>query len=512
MTHAVSLVEACEDRRLFGLEPWPKQRELLEAVERGPRLHVWALGRRAGKTTMAAAVGLHGCLFRPDLDERMRPGERRYAVVVATNQAQARLLVAAARSMVEGSPMLSELVASSTEDELRFTNGTALAAFPCSSRGGRGWPISHLVMDEAAHFLTETDGYQTAERVWAALMPSTAQFGDGARVIVSSTPYGNEGLFAQLYHQAAGGELPDAAAHHAATAEVNPTIDAAFLQREERRDPDNFRGEYLAEFLTSGNAYLDFDRFTIAERGELQPDQARSWVAGLDPAFARDPFGIALVGIDKDDSKRLLLGRVDALKASRLPGGFDRKLGEVIELLRPYRPNKVVTDQYAAPAVIDRLQDAGFIVEAVHLSAQNKTAAFAELRARLYDGTFELYQHEGLVAELRRLRTRFTVGQAAVENPRVGGSHGDQAMALALAVDHIGRIGSGEVTTMPADQLPPGLRGLWSGRGGTGSIADPPIYKRIGADPNHPRHDKWAKHNLCNCPRHRAEREALEGR
>ena len=57
MRRTVSLVEACADRRLFGLEPWPRQRELLEAVERGPRLHVWALGRRAGKTTMAAARG-----------------------------------------------------------------------------------------------------------------------------------------------------------------------------------------------------------------------------------------------------------------------------------------------------------------------------------------------------------------------------------------------------------------------------------------------------------------------
>ena len=44
------------------------------------------------------------------------------------------------------------------------------------------------------------------------------------------------------------------------------------------------------------------------------------------------------------------------------------------------------------------------------------------------------------------------------------------------------------------------------------SKADPPIYKRIGADPNHPRHDKWAKHNFCASPKHRAEREALEGR
>ena len=173
MTRAIGLVAACDDAELFGFDLWPRQRRLLEAIERGPRLHVWALGRRSGKTTLAAIVCLHNCLFRPDLDAKVRPGERRFAVAVATNREQARHVVRAARSIVERSPLLAELVEAATEDEIAFTNGTALRAFPCSSRGGRGWPISALVMDEAAHFLTETDGFQTAGRVFEALEPST---------------------------------------------------------------------------------------------------------------------------------------------------------------------------------------------------------------------------------------------------------------------------------------------------------------------------------------------------
>ena len=139
----VGLVAACEDRQLLGagLSLWPKQRELLTAVDVGPRLHVWALGRRSSKTTSAALVGLWCCLLRPELLERLRPGERGYAVAVATNLKQARLFVQAARSIVERSPLLAELVEGATEDEIQFANGTALAAFPCSSRGGRGRPF-----------------------------------------------------------------------------------------------------------------------------------------------------------------------------------------------------------------------------------------------------------------------------------------------------------------------------------------------------------------------------------
>ena len=88
---AVGLVAACDDPHLFGFKFWPKQRELLAAIEAGPRLAVWALGRRAGKSTLAALVGLHSCLFRPDLDAMVRPGERRYAVANATRIEQARL-------------------------------------------------------------------------------------------------------------------------------------------------------------------------------------------------------------------------------------------------------------------------------------------------------------------------------------------------------------------------------------------------------------------------------------
>jgi hypothetical protein len=79
---------------------------------------VWALGRRSGKTTLAALVGLCERLLRPELARHVRPGERRHAVAVATNLRQARLFGRTALSIVERSPLLSRLIESETEDEL----------------------------------------------------------------------------------------------------------------------------------------------------------------------------------------------------------------------------------------------------------------------------------------------------------------------------------------------------------------------------------------------------------
>ncbi len=271
---AVGLVAACDDPRLLGINLWPKQREWLETVEQGPRIHVWACGRRSAKTTTAALVGLWDCLFRPELSAFLLPGERRHAVAVAVNVKQARLFVSQAKAIVSRSPLLAEQIENVTEDSLSFRNDTVLSAFACSSRSARGWPLSTLLLDEAAHFLSETDGPQTAERVWEALVPSTLQFGGAARIIVASTPYGEDGLFAQLFKQAASGELADAVAQHATTADCNPVVDAAFLDLERARDPDTYAHEYEAAFLGDGSAYLRGDVLdaAVAGRGELSPN------------------------------------------------------------------------------------------------------------------------------------------------------------------------------------------------------------------------------------------------
>lgn len=450
-TRTPGLLEACDDPALFGLDLWPRQRRLLRDVERGPRLHVWALGRRSGKTTMAAVVALWDCLFRPELDALVRPGERRYAVAVATRVQQARLFLNAAVTIVERSPVLADLVEGVTDDELRFTNGTAIAAFPCTSRGGRGWPISTLLLDEFAHML-DTEGNSAAESVWRSLVPSTVQFGKRARVIVASTPLGSDGAFASLYAQAESGELRDAKAHRASSPEVNPTLDRSLLKLEEQRDPEGFRSEYLAEFVGGGSAYLEPETINsaVARRGELQPDQGTAWIAGLDPAFSSDPFGLALVARDPADGRRLLLGKVQAWKPRRRVASFEERdavrdsvLDEVAAVCRRYNA-RAVADQYLAAPIADYLRRAGVPVQTVTMTAQSKSAAFAELRAQLVAGALELYDDRELLQELRRLRSRYTAGQAAVVNPRVGGSHGDRAQALAIATYAHRQYGGGD--------------------------------------------------------------------
>jgi hypothetical protein len=444
----VGLVEACDDSALLNFDLWPRQRELLASVdmEGAPRLHLWALGRRAGKTSLCALVAVHNCTLRPDLDRLVRPGEVRNAVVVATNLVQGRVLLGMARAIVERSPLLRGLVSRETEDSIYFElpSGarTAIRVFPCSSRAIRGFAVSAGVLDEAAHFASEGEigNAATADRVFQALQPATAQFGAGARLLAISTPYGQDGWFGSTFHQALSGELPGAVAVHAPSAEVNPTLTAEILAQEEARDPESFRQEFGAEFLSPGDAYLDFQRIVVADRPPLPAEFVagnelmRPLVAGIDPSFASDPFGVVVVGRDPERRDRLVVARAVAI------GGrgreFEPTMAQVVEVLREYGVGRVVTDQFSAAAVVDRLHRDGFGVTVHTTTAASKTQAFAEVRALLYRDDLEIYGREpggpALVGELRRLRTRFTVGQAAVYSPRVGGSHGDLASALSL--------------------------------------------------------------------------------
>lgn len=472
----IGLLAACDHSEVFGVELWPAQRAILEAIDAGPRIHALCLGRRSGKTFMAALVMLHNCLLRPDLRSMVRPGECRYATAVATNLRQARLLVAAARSIVESSPTLARMVASATEDEIRFTNRTALAAFPCSSRGGRGWAVSCLVMDEAAFFYSETDGPQAADEVWRALSPSLAQFGDAGRIIVASTPNGPSGFFYDLYTRAQAGSLPEARAHHAATSEVNPAIAAAFLASEAARDPDGYRGEFEAEFVAGGGSFFDVRELELAD-GPARPEDARRWIAGADPAFSRDQWGLAVVGESVSEPDTLIVGTLAGIE----PGGRlrsfgqrrareDATLAQVWGLLEPYaeRGLRMVSDQHQSDAVSSYFGRLGVGVKMVNLTGPLQTGAFTSTRARLTDGSLRLWRHEPTLAEMRRVRAG--KNSESIVLPRHGSSHCDVISALCLAVAEFKHRSGGRLL------VPQGRAGVRSvARAAPGSSAPPEV-------------------------------------
>jgi hypothetical protein len=127
------------------------------------------------------------------------------------------------------------------------------------------------------------------------------QFGELGRVVCSSTPWGSDGLFAELYRKASSGELEHALAQTATSAEANPPLSHEWLEQQRViLGEEEFAAEYLADFTAGGSAYFEETAIdeAVSDRGEIPPKTPgyRHFVAGLDPAFGGARGGTACRG------------------------------------------------------------------------------------------------------------------------------------------------------------------------------------------------------------------------
>jgi hypothetical protein len=241
---------------------------------------------------------------------------------------------------------------------------------------------------------------------------------------------------------------------------MNPAIDEDFLRAQRAALGEaGFQQEYEARFVAGGSSFFDGDelRQVVGKRREALPDEGSGWVCALDPSSGGgDPFACVVVGRDARAGYegRLLVGHVESWQTSKRPRRalsrrtraerdlwLDSVLDQVAKVAQRFRA-KVVSDQHVPGVVQDELQKRGVGYVGVRpWTGPALTEAFQSLRARVATERIELVDHEGLVAELARVRSRLRAGSSRVEIPRVAGSHGDLAMALALGVAELDRHG-----------------------------------------------------------------------
>ncbi len=443
----VPLVKAVGDRRLLGGTPlFPGQLEILEHVEWCNRVVVCA-GRRSGKSRLASILLVWQALLRPDLRRYVLPDERIYCVAVAANAKQAKVVLDSAKRLVHGSPLLEPLIERETDEEIHFTNGSTVAAFVCSSRTTRGYPIAALVLDEFAFFQTTDEGPQAAASVYRAMTPSLLQFGDDRRLLICSSPNG-ENTFKQHFDamRALEGEDEHAAvgAFQLATWEVRPDIPQSVFDEERAAlGEELFSAEYGGEFLAGGGALLaEADiRGCVADGGDLGPREVEGAVCGLDVGWRRDRSAAVILGRDHKDPERLRVAAVRTWapaedKALGVERHAEMVLGEVAQLANVYGAT-VFADTYESATTRARLEAHGVNVELTSTGAGTKGMMYRELASRVRLGQIEYPDHPLLIPELRRLRVSYRGVSPSVENPRVGDSHGDVAAALAMAVFHV---------------------------------------------------------------------------
>lgn len=174
----IRISQFAADPGLLDTPLWPKQQEILEEFWQGDyAIAVWALGRRSGKTLMAAVTATYAAtMLAGEYRKHLRPGERFHVVSISNTIDQSRIALQGVKDLISGSPILKPLITRETSDTLELSNGAVFKALPASSRSGRGMACPLLIFDELAHAL-DTDGNAAGGSLYQALSPSVAQFG-----------------------------------------------------------------------------------------------------------------------------------------------------------------------------------------------------------------------------------------------------------------------------------------------------------------------------------------------
>lgn len=433
----IGLLEFADE--MLGVDLYPGQREVLgDWIASRKRKGIFCLGRRSGKGLSAAIASIHNATM-VDYSAYLRPGETRFIFAVATEKEQSRSHIRVCKELIENArdPDLRRLVneEETTLDEVVFRNGVVIRAMPCSSRSPRGRAVSLLILDEAGHMQTTEDGFAAGKRVYQALLPSTAQFGELGYVMVTSTPLWPTGIFWDLFNAGLKG-AKDTFVVQRPTWDMNPNISREDLEPEFLADPDSARAEYGAEFIEGAGAYMPAAQVVACRkegRRQLPPTEGVYYIAAADPAFAAggDAFTFCIGHrVGKGDEADIVIDVLRSWRGKNSPLNSDKVLDEIVAEASAYGIHRIISDQYAVVPLADGMKRRGVKLIPQPLHSELKADIFGSLKRLLNLERIELLDDPALVSELINLQIRPTPSG----KPHIAAAPGhkdDRAMVVA---------------------------------------------------------------------------------
>jgi len=406
---------------------------------------VWRWGRRAGKSLVADVLVLADAVLRDGLRAKLRPGEPRVSALICPRQQQADEHVCNIASMVKSSSRLHSMLVMQTTDELTFSNGSVIRAYPCSARSIRGGAWSSCLLDELGHYVDSESGNAAGDRILEASLPSLGQFGADGWLIAISTPLWKSGAFWKLCQRAESGRFHYIHHMQATTAQMNPMIPAEWLADRRREDPDLFAREFEAQWIDGASSFLESgDVIACVRHGneKLAPTPGARYVGSLDPGYANDAF---VFGVGHRSEDQLFV--VDGVWTWRRHG-HEATLSAIADVCRAYKLARVTTDQYCAVPIAEGLRQRQITAVVTPWTNETKSNAFASLKVALNTRTVSLPDDPALVEELRALEATPTPsGRTRIA--AISGAHDDRAVAVAALLSQ-GRAGGATAADVEA--------------------------------------------------------------
>ncbi len=425
MPKPVSIIEAIEDKRLFGdwlgpLDTWTAWLAILKGAfaepmteaemaiftrltKRAPPDHpvreLWVCaGRRSGKSTVVSMIAVYYAALR-DYSAVLRRGEIATIPIVAADRAQARTVFRYVRSLLAG-PMFVDLVVAETKDTITLNNDVAIEVGTASTRSLRGYSVPCAICDEVAYWKIEGSTEPDIE-ILASLRPAQVTFPEPLLVGIS-TPYSRRGALWETYRDHFGRDGSDILVVQAETRDLNSTVGQAEIDEAMKRDPAHAEAEYGARFRTDIQAFLDdamIDSVIDHNRTlELQPRNDLSYAAFCDASGGRhDAYTIAVA--HREDDKVI----VDLVRGRKPPFDPASVTEDYARLLGSYGLASFEGDRYSTQWIVEAFRKHG--VE-YRPTEKPKSELYLEALPRFAQSSLRIPNHAQLVRELRLLERR----------------------------------------------------------------------------------------------------------
>ena len=449
----------------------------------GPPYSFLTRSRGSSKTTDLAGVALALLLTL----------ERERLFWLAADADQGALALDAIRGFVLRTPQLDGALDLQARRVVAHSTGSSLDVLPADAAGAWGLLPRFVICDELAWW-TETAAPQ---RLWEAVSSAVAKRDDARLVVLTTASDPGHWSRAVLDHA-----LEDPMWHVHEVPGPAPWLSEDRLAEQRRRLSESmYMRLFENRWVTSEDRLTTRDDLLacVTLDGPLDYEAGHQYVIGLDLGLTHDATVAVVAHVEpahgSEDGRRVVLDRLRVWQGSRTEPVQLAEIEEWVEQAAGVYHARVVTDPWQAAGLAQRLRVRGVQVEEFTFSAASVGRLGSTLHVLLRNRALALPNDPRLLDELGSVRL-IERAPGVLRLDHDAGKHDDTAVALALAAYHlIEEAAYGQAAFVPTDLLAPGLRDLVSGNSRNGRAADPPVY---------------GKRNFCDCPRHRAEREALQ--
>jgi hypothetical protein len=385
---------------------------------------LWCLvGRRGGKSRMAAALAVYEACFVP---HKLAAGETGYVMVLAPSRDQAHVVHDYVRGFLRGSPALRKEIESETAGEIRLRSGVVVAIHANSFRSIRGKTMLACIMDEVAFWRDETSATPDLE-VYRAILPSLMT--TKGLLIGISTPYRKIGLLFQKHRNHFGVPGDDVLVVQGPSAAFNPNLSQTSIDAAIAADPEGASAEWSASFRADISGYLDDATIEAAiDYGrplELPRREGCIYKAFVDASGGRhDHYCIAVAHRQEG---RYIVDAVVGVAPPFDPGWATKELADVV---KRYGCHRITGDSYSAEWVRTVWRHQGIVYYPAEMT---KSELYLEALPLFTQGLVSLPDHQRLIRELRLLERRTSrMGRDVVDHGRSGSDDYINAVAGVL--------------------------------------------------------------------------------